>query len=408
MIMDVFQEALIAANRKEYGRDYDFLQFSTVEQAAAAHAERAGLLVWLRENAEFGCCDTKVDCRGLSPGCSSCATGSWSCLFINGRCNVSCFYCPTSQDETEGPLSNGILFATPEDYAEYVALFEFSGVSVSGGEPLLTLDRTLAYLSAVRRRCGNAVHLWMYTNGTLLTKDNVSELQDAGLDEIRFDIGASNYDLARLHLAVGVIPTVTVEIPAVPEEEVLLRNKLVEMAAAGVKHLNLHQMRLTPHNFRHLAGRAYTFVHGEKVTVLESELTALRLVRYAIERGIDLPINYCSFPYKRRYQHAAARSRGIRFIQAGHETATEAGYLRSIDAGNVQYFEAVTLPCGNNRQPGFEISLPSGQQIIVEKRPVSPLMPVDTSLFDDFYRQAELPDELLRFERITIGLAEYF
>ena len=27
------------------------------------------------------------------------ATGAWSCLFINGRCNASCFYCPTSQDE---------------------------------------------------------------------------------------------------------------------------------------------------------------------------------------------------------------------------------------------------------------------------------------------------------------------
>ncbi len=408
MTIDAYQDALIAANRKEYGRDYDFLQFNTPEQSATADAERTGLLVWLRENAEFGCCDTKVDCRKLSPGCSSCAVGSWSCLFINGRCNVSCFYCPTSQDETEGPLSNGIPFSTPEDYAAYVALFGFSGVSVSGGEPLLTLDRTLAYLNAVRRRCGDAVHLWMYTNGTLLTKEIVNELQDAGLCEIRFDIGATNYDLTKLHLAVGIIPTVTVEIPAVPEEEIMMRDKMVEMAAAGVKHLNLHQMRLTPHNFRHLAARPYTFIHGEKVTVLESELTALRLVRYSIEQGIGLPVNYCSFPYKRRYQHAAARSRGIRFIQAGHETVTEAGYLRVVSPGSVQYFEAVTLPGGNQRQPVVEIPLPSGQLIVVEKRPVSPLIPVEASLFDDLSPQTELPGELLRFERVTVGLAEYF
>ena len=408
MTLDRQHDACIDSNRQEYGRDYEYLAFPTDDQATAAYAERDGLLVWLREHAQFGCCDTKVDCRRLSPGCRTCADGGWSCLFINGRCNASCFYCPASQDETDGPQSNGIPFRTPEDYAEYVALFGFTGVSISGGEPLLTLDRTLAYLAAVRKRCGDAVHLWMYTNGTLLTREIAGELRDAGLDEIRFDIGATNYDLTKLRLATGIIPTVTVEIPTVPEEEGLMRAKLVEMADAGVLHLNLHQMRLTPHNFRHLAGRDYTFMHGEKVTVLESELTALRLVRYALEQGIDLPVNYCSFPYKRRFQHAAARRRGISFLMSGDEAVTEAGYLRTLGAGSVQYFEAVTLPGGNDRQPVAEIPLPSGARIVIEKRPVSSLMPAASSLFSDNCPQTCLPEELRRFEQISTGLADYY
>ena len=401
-------KALIASNRQEYGRVYDFLEFPTPGQAAAAQAERRELLGWLRENAEFGCSDTKVDCRRLSPGCQTCATGGWSCLFINGRCNASCFYCPTSQDDNGDPLTNGIPFATPEDYAEYVALFGFTGASISGGEPLLTLDRTLAYIAAVRKRCGDAVHIWMYTNGTLLTREIAGDLRSAGLGEIRFDIGATNYNLHKLQLAVGVIPTVTVEIPTVPEEEELLRDKLVEMAAAGIQHLNLHQLRLTPYNSRHLANRAYTFVHGENVTVLESELAALRLVRYAIENGVDLPVNYCSFPYKRRFQHAAARRRGIPFVRADHETVTEAGYLRALHGETVQYFEAVTLPGGSYSQPVVEIPLPSGRRIAVEKRQVSPPMPVASSLFADYSLQTPLSDELKKFERISLGLAEYF
>ncbi|NVN91836.1 MAG: radical SAM protein [Desulfuromonadales bacterium] len=401
-------DALIAGNRREYGRDYDFLDFSTLAQAATAHAERDTLLAWLRDRAGFDCCDTKVDSRRLSPGCRTCANGAWSCLFINGRCNASCFYCPTSQDETDGPLSNGIPFETPEDYAEYVALFGFTGVSISGGEPLLTLERTLAHIAAVRRRCGDAVHLWMYTNGTLFTRGIASALADAGLAEIRFDIGATRYDLSKLRLAVGVIPTITVEIPAVPEEEELMREKLVEMAAAGVQHLNLHQMRLTPHNLRHLANRAYTFVHGEKVTVLESELTALRLIRHGLEQGIDLPVNYCSFPYKRRFQHAAARRRGLPHIQGTEDTITAVGYLRSLSAGNVQYFEAVTLPEGGNRLSACDITLPSGRGIVVEKRPVSPLIPVSPGFFNDFSLSTALPEELRPFERIPVGLADYF
>jgi len=408
MSIDEQRKALIAGNRQEYGRHYDFLDFPTLAQVTAADGERGELLAWLRENAEFGCNDTKVDCRRLSPGCQTCAAGGWSCLFINGRCNASCFYCPTSQDDTGDPLTNGIPFVSPEDYAEYVALFGFTGASISGGEPLLTLDRTLAYIDAVRRRCGDAVHLWMYTNGTLLTREIAQELRSAGLGEIRFDIGATGYNLSKVQLAVGVIPTVTVEIPTVPEEEELLRDKLVEMVAVGVQHLNLHQLRLTPHNSRHLAGRPYTFVHGENVTVLESELTALRLVRHAIEQGIDLPVNYCSFPYKRRFQHAAARRRGIPFVRADHEEVTEAGYLRALGAGSVQYFEAVTLPAGNLRQPVFEIPLPSGRRIAVERRPVSLPMPAASSLFDDPSLQTLMPAELQRFERISVGLADYF
>ena len=408
MSTDDRRKALIAGNRLEYGHHYDYLEFLTVERATAATVERDELLAWLRIHAEFGCNDTKVDSRRLSPGCRTCAAGGWSCLFINGRCNASCFYCPTSQDDTGDPLTNGIPFAAPDDYAEYVVLFGFTGASISGGEPLITLDRTLAYIDAVRRRSGDAVHLWMYTNGTLLTREIAEELRCAGLKEIRFDIGATNYNLSRLKLAVGVIPTVTVEIPAVPEEEDLLRQKLGEMAAEGVQHLNLHQLRVTPHNLRHLASREHTFVHGESVTVLESELTALRLVRYAIEQGIDLPVNYCSFPYKRRFQHAAARRRGIPFVLTADETVTEAGYLRTEEGGNVQYFEAVTSSAASLGGGGRQVSLPSGRSIVVERRSVSQPMAVSSSLFTDFSPQTVLPEGLLKFERISTGLADYF
>jgi uncharacterized protein len=159
---------------------------------------------------------------------------------------------------------------------------------------------------------------------------------------------------------------------------------------------------------RHLAGRAYTFIHGEKVTVLESELTALRLVRYGIEQNIDLPINYCSFPYKRRFQHAAARRRGIPYIQGEHDTVTDVGYLRVLSAGHVQYFEAVTLPDGSNRQSVMDIRLPSGRRIAVERRPVSPLIPVAAALFNDFSPLTIVPEVLRSYERISVGLADYF
>jgi pyruvate formate-lyase activating enzyme-like uncharacterized protein len=401
------QQRLIESNRSEYGRLYDLLTFAGPEKLAAAGEERKELLQWLDQRACFGYAGTKVDCNGLSPGCRRCGDGGWSCLFVNGRCNGRCFYCPTAQDDDGPPVTNGLAFTTPEEYAAYVAALGFSGVSISGGEPLMTPDLTLAYLSAVRKRCGDDIHLWLYTNGTLLTVDLCSRLRDAGLNEIRFDLGAVRYNLKKLRLAVGCIPTVTVEIPAVPEDEELLKRKMVEMAEAGVNHLNLHQMRLTPHNFGPLTERGYTFLHGEKVTVLESELCALRSVRFGLEQGIPLPVNYCSFPYKRRFQHAAARRRAALTICVSGEVVTEPGYLRTLSATGVRYCEAVLLQNPSYRYPFEKIVLETGRALYLERRPLTPELELSgterTAL-----EAGQPPERVARFERIERGLAEYF
>lgn len=401
------QQQLIESNQREYGRLYDLLTFAGPEQLAAAGAERKGLLHWLDQRASFGYAGTKVDCNSLSPGCRRCGDGDWSCLFVNGRCNGRCFYCPTAQDDNGPPVTNGLAFTSPEDYAAYVATLGFSGVSISGGEPLLTADLTLAYLSAVRKRCGADIHLWLYTNGTLLTADLCRRLRDAGLNEIRFDLGAVRYHLKKLRLAVGSIPTVTVEIPAVPEDEELLKRKMVEMAEAGVNHLNLHQMRLTPYNFGPLTERGYTFLHGEKVTVLESELCALRMVRFGLEHRIPLPVNYCSFPYKRRFQHAAARRRAALTVCASGEVVTEPGYLRTLTATGVRYCEAALLQNPSYRHPFEKIVLETGRALYLERRPLTPELELSTAERTAL-EAGPPPERVARFERIESGLAEYF
>jgi pyruvate formate-lyase activating enzyme-like uncharacterized protein len=404
---ETVQQRLIESNRREYGHLYDTLKFASPERLVAANAERNELLQWLDRRACFGYAGTKVDCSGLSPGCLRCGAGDWSCLFVSGRCNGRCFYCPTAQDDDGPPVTNGIAFTAPEEYAAYVAALGFGGVSISGGEPLMTPDLTLAYLNAVRRRCGDDVHLWLYTNGTLLTADLCKRLKDAGLNEIRFDLGAVSYHLKKLRLAVGCIPTVTVEIPAVPEDEELLKGKMVEMAGAGVDHLNLHQMRLTPYNFNPLVERGYTFLHGEKVTVLESELCALRTVRFGLAQGIPLPVNYCSFPYKRRFQSAAARRRAALTVCVSGETVTESGYLRTLTASTVRYCEAALLQNPSYRYPFEKIVLETGRALYMERRPVTP----EVELSADELAALEAgrpPERLACFEMIESGLAVYF
>lgn len=453
-------------NRREYDERYDQLQWLDSEGAAAAKAERRELLQALEGRAELGCRGTKLDCRKLSPGCRLCVEGVWSCLFVNGRCNCDCFYCPADQQTLGLPATNAVEFRTPADYVAYIERFGFRGVSLSGGEPLLTPGRTLGFLRAVKERFGDQVHLWLYTNGTLLTRELVRELAAAGLDEIRFDIGATGYQLKQAALAAGVIPHLTVEIPAIPEERELLESKLAEMQQLGVNYLNLHQLRLTPYNFPRLAGRGYTFVHGEKVTVLESELTALQLIRYGLDRGIELPINYCSFVYKNRFQKEAARRRNAALVRKPTEDLTANGHLRALallgpgetlarqaeslrSAGvapelwslagerlafaaelwprldvhglrlQIGYSEAAQLSAVSYRNYFIEVKLPSGKKLVVEKRKVCADRVLEGEAIGEFGKrylreatvEAALPPalaELEAFETIVAGMQDYF
>jgi uncharacterized protein len=314
----------------EIGRYYAYLEWPDKLQASQLNDERRLLLSQLEKLAVTGYSGTKLDISQLSPGCELCARGKWSCLFINGKCNANCFYCPSSQDEIGIPQSNGIDFPSAKAWVDYIRKFNFKGLSLSGGEPFLTFDRSLEYLKAAKSEFNDEVYFWIYTNGILVTEDKLKQLSDAGLDEIRFDIGATNYSLKNVKKAIGIIPTVTVEIPAVPEKFERLKEKIREMQEIGVNYLNLHQLRMTQYNLPKFAERQYVLSHGEKVTVPQSELTALRLLLYARENKINLPINYCSFAFKNRYQHAAGRYRIAKEISEDYESITPQGYIRSL------------------------------------------------------------------------------
>ena len=321
--------AHVAANEREYGERYGDLRWLTSASAAAAEDARREVIAACGDGISWAAGGTKPHYGPLSPGCAQCVAGTWSCLFVNGICNARCFFCPTAQDDCGVPTTGQISFARAERYADFVAALGFGGASLSGGEPLLTLDRSLAYLRAVRERLGDRVHLWLYTNGLLATDETLAALAAAGLDEIRFNLHAGGYRLDGLARAVRHLRLVTVETPAVPEEEERMARLLPELAALGVAHVNLHDLRVTPHNVEHMIRRGYACLHGPKVTVLDSELAALRLIRLAVAERLSLPVQYCCFAYKHPYQARGQRRRwGARVLRPA-ETLTPTGAIRT-------------------------------------------------------------------------------
>ena len=64
-----------------------------------------------------------------------------------------------------------------------------TGIAYVYLEPFMEIEK---YYGVIRTFHAAGVHQHMYTNGTLATEENLRALGEAGLDELRFNLGASN------------------------------------------------------------------------------------------------------------------------------------------------------------------------------------------------------------------------
>ena len=326
-------------NRTQYPEYNDQIKWVGYYEASEKEEERNQIFQKLDKKLNWSFKNTKPWINSLSKGCQLCGQGEWSCLFITGKCNAKCFYCPTSQEQDGIPSTQLTSFDNPEDYVEYLKYFGFKGASLSGGEPLLVFERTLNYIQTIKKELGDEIYLWMYTNGLLGSKEIYQKLSDAGINEVRFDIGATGYNLKYIQLASGIISNLTVEIPAVPEDLENIKQVIPELIKLGVTNLNLHQLRLTNYNAPKLLKRDYTYLHGEQATVLESELTALKIIEFVVDHNLNIGVNYCAFNFKNRFQKAGFRKKIASKFMESNVQLTENGYLRSIS--NSESFYAI-------------------------------------------------------------------
>jgi len=301
------------------------------KEIKSANRERDELLESLSGRADYSFMGSKIHLGKLSPGCLICGNGYWSCMFINGLCTANCFYCPQDRkikDERAPKIDADIYFDDPEEYVSYIERFNFKGVGFSGGETLLVFGKLLSYIEKIRERFGKSLYLWIYTNGSLLDRDKLIKLKKSGVDEIRFNISVNNYELRQVELAAGIMDTVTVEIPGIPEDYEAVKKCLKGMRKIGVKYLNMHQLLTTQYNYKNYIKRGYTFLNSPDLSIFESEIMALRLMRYAVDNDIGMNINYCSTAYKNRFQNKGARERCAYLIKKSFEGLTGSGHIR--------------------------------------------------------------------------------
>ena len=270
------------------------------------------------KGARFRNGDASISSGPLSSACVACATDEGSRTFyLSLACTRDCYFCfNTNQagyeedrylkagwrDELDGFLEGDV---------------PVTHVALTGGEPLLHPNETVAFLERAREKAPDA-HLRLYTDGDFLDESILTRLRDAGLTEIRLSVkpdegGAREEALRRMAIAKRYIPQVMVEMPVIPGTVEEMKGLLRGMDELGVFGINLLEFGYPMGPWGPFAARGfrianppyaipYNYSYAGGLPVADSELACLQLVEFALDEKLTLGVHYCSLENKNRTQ----------------------------------------------------------------------------------------------------------
>lgn len=266
-----------------------------------AHVERiAGLLAELRAAGIQGDAGSMtLFTRRLPPGCKPCLSGKGTNLYVTGLCTRDCFFCFNQKPRKDETVVHGIPVKQPEEAAGIVARFGLRSVGLSGGEPLMFPERVLAILK-VLKGMEKPPLVDLYTNGDRADEGILLRLKEAGLDGIRFDAAARDYDLTPVRLARRIFDEVAVEVPVVPDDLDKMKTMMLELEESCVPFLNIHELFLCSENQERVLAQGEKPKEGEQSTHLSWRPTArsleccLELLLFAARNCPTLSVYLCS------------------------------------------------------------------------------------------------------------------
>ncbi len=237
--------------------------------------------------------------EGEAEGCIQCQQGSKLVLFVTGKCHWGCDYCPLSENRRETPdmFANERRCTSWDEVIEEGHAMKATGTGITGGDPMLDLEKTLEAVVQLKAAFGKEHHIHVYTS-IPFEPARSADFANAGLDEIRFhllDGTPKKYRKTMDECAKHGI-TVGVELPCEPDKEQELFTLLDELATVPVSFLNLNELEITVGNQENMDVRGFNLSGGITAAAEGSAELAIRLM----EASKDQPyhVKFCTAKYK--------------------------------------------------------------------------------------------------------------
>ncbi len=234
-------------------------------------------------------------------GCRSCLLGTGlSAIRKTNKCNIQCKFCYNYGElDCQPPIGEGMWEIGGSKFREEdVELLlstckKPSGVSYVYLEPFMEIEK---YYGIIRRFADAGVHQHLYTNGLLANEENLRALGESGLNELRFNLGASNCAdkvIENIGIAKKYIKKVGIETPMTPEFFETFMRKKDKIFATRLDFINCAELHLNPNNIGNYMGEnMYICRHGYISPIWSHELT-LQFMRAACEENWPVAVHDC-------------------------------------------------------------------------------------------------------------------
>ena len=200
----------------------------------------------------------KVPPMTLSKGCILCHQGAKMVLFVTGRCHRTCWYCPLSSERkgTDTVYANEHPVDIPAQIIEVAESMSALGTGVTGGEPLLVLEKVTEYCRLLKDHFGPEHQIHLYT-AKAPTDAELAEMQGL-VDEIRLHPPRECWDTildsefirsAKRAKEMGF--DIGIEVPALPGLELLIP------ALPYLDFLNINELEWGENNAYQMRERGY-------------------------------------------------------------------------------------------------------------------------------------------------------
>ena len=239
--------------------------------------------------------------EGEAEGCVQCQAGSKLVLFVTGKCHWGCAYCPLSENRRESPdmFANERRCSTWDEVIEEGRAMDATGTGITGGDPMLDLERSLEAIRALKDAFGPAHHIHLYTS-IPIDAAVAERLAEAGLDELRFhllNLQTANY-VDSITAAANAGITTGVELPCEPDKEDALRQVVADLCDLPVAFLNLNELEITTGNVEKMDVRGFNLAGGLSAAAEGS--ADLGHALKALAEDLDAPyhLKFCTAHYK--------------------------------------------------------------------------------------------------------------
>ena len=271
-------------------------------------------------------CDSA--CNGhVATGCEHCINGSKMVLLVTGQCKWNCYYCPVSLEKKglDVVYANEARVYSDEEIIAEAESIDATGTGITGGDPLLSIDRTIRMIRLLKDRFGKEHHIHLYT--ATIDPERVRMLEDAGLDEIRFHPQIPMWthmdDTKLKEIVSSTEMDVGIEVPAIPGKEAEL-SRLIEYAvSAGVDFINLNELEFSESNWDMMAEHGYEVKDDISSAVLGSYETAIAVMKSHPKANVHL----CSSAFKDGVQLRRRLIRRAEHICTDYQAITDDGTL---------------------------------------------------------------------------------